>query len=99
MVGWLYCGLGINRFCDLAIHQNHLEKRELMMAIDEVAKVIVNDLNPKTDEEVEKKKLNEKDEKAMVVECLHHSTVTLTNGSIQCRRCLKMLKVIEPKWR
>jgi len=68
-----------------------------MMAIDEVAKVIVSGLNPKTDEEVEKKKLKAKDEKAVVVECLHYFTLTHTNGSVECLRCHKMLKVIEPK--
>lgn len=47
----------------------------------------------------EEDKLKERDEKAMAVECLHHNVFTHTNGSIQCLRCKRMLKVIEPKWR
>lgn len=56
--------------------------------------------SPEFDKE-EEKKLKEKDEypKAMVVDCLHHSKIYLTNGSVQCMRCKRMLKVVEPTWR
>ncbi len=48
----------------------------------------------------ESKKLKQKDEKVEVVNCLHRGPkITHTNGSIQCLQCMKMLKVVEPKWR
>ena len=49
----------------------------------------------------EEELIKQKDERPrpMVVECLHHTTITLTNGSVQCLRCKMMLKVVEPTWK
>ena len=73
-----------------------------MIPHDLIANRIVELLRPDSYDAEEEKKLKQADEvwkKAIVmIDCLHHNTITLTNGSIQCLKCKRMLKTIEPKW-
>ncbi len=69
---------------------------------DLIANRIVELLRPDNYDSHEEKLIRKKDEvwkgEVTLVECLHHNTITLTNGSIQCLRCKRMVKIIEPKW-
>ncbi len=70
---------------------------------DLIANRILELLRPDPYDAEEEKKLRERDEvrsgRVTLVNCLHHSTITLSNGSIQCLGCKRMLKTVEPKWR
>ncbi len=75
-----------------------------MKAPDLIAKRIVELLRPDSYDSHEEKLIRERDEvwrgEVTLIECLHHNTITHTNGSIQCINpfCLKMLKEVRPKW-
>jgi len=73
-----------------------------MNSLDLIANRIVELLRPDSFDAEEEKKLKEGDEirsgKVTLVNCLHHTTITLSNGSIQCLGCKGMLKIVKPKW-
>jgi hypothetical protein len=71
----------------------------LFSTMDVILNGIRETLEPIGIDQEKEKKIREKDEKPMMVECLHRITMIHTNGSVECFRCHKMVKVIEPKRR
>jgi hypothetical protein len=60
-------------------------------------------INPNCDDVIEKKKLKEHDEvrkgEVTIFPHKHGPTITLTNGSIVCLVCYKLLHEVKPKWK